>query len=314
MKPSAWACVCLIAAVIAPACAAGAAPRFAGCPVFPANDAYNRPVTGDRVDPHSQEYIRSMIDAGNTGSFWAAPLPVEYVNIATRDTPMRTVRQKVRYHGFNEPYPWGPAFKIEPLSDAHAMVISTANCRLYETYETTSDGDTLSAYSGAVWDLRKPFAPMPPGTPSAMASGLSLFAGMVKWEEVRSGRIEHALNWAALAGTVSQYEFVSPASDTDWIPFKGQSAYRLPYGAHLRLKRSFDASGFGPQSKAIVAALKTYGMYLADTGSDDNALYNAMPLDGDNRWNARDLESLSRIHIADFDVLVLGRVQRVPGH
>ena len=122
------------------------------------------------------------------------------------------------------------------------------------------------------------------------------------------------MNWAAPAGSVAQWEFVRPASDTDGIAFKGASPYRLPYGAHLRLHASFDISHFGKQSRAIAQAMKTYGIYLADTGSHDNALYNAVPLDGAGRWNARDLDALSAIHITDFDVLWLDRVQRVPGH
>lgn len=289
-------------------------PHFQSCPVFTPNDYYNRDVTHEAIDPHSADYIRSMIAAGNTGDFWAAAKPVEYINTSSAATPLVDVRQKVRYHAFAERFPWSSDFRIEPLSDAHAIVIAPATCRLYESYDTSFADGVLSAYSGAVWDLRKPFAPLPAGTPSSMASGLSLFAGMLKWEEVRDGSVLHALNWAAVAGTASQYGFVRPASDTDSLPFKGSGSFEMPYGAHLRLKASFDTTGFGPQSLAIVTALKTYGMYLADTGSDDNALYTAMPLDGRAHWDAHDLASLSRIHVSDFDVLPLGPVQRVPGH
>lgn len=278
------------------------------CPFFTSGDYYTAPVTAARVDPQSARYIEAMVSAGNTGGFWTASTPVEFINVADRSTPRRRVRPKVKYHGFDDPYPWSDAFRIEPLSDAHAIVVDAGTCELYETYDTTyADGD-LSAYSGAHWSLRRPFAPLPGGTPSAMASGLSLYAGMIRWEEVRSGHIDHALNWAAPAGTVAQYDYVRPASDTDRLPFKGTSPYRLPYGAHLRLRASFNLSHFGPQSRAIALAMKRYGIFLADTGSDDNALYDAMPLDGKNRWNARDLAALQSIHITDFDVLELGPV------
>jgi len=291
-----------------------AAATSIACPHFAADDYYTRPVARAAGDPDSRAYIASMTGAGNTGGFWAAAKPVEYVNIASSATPKRSVTQKVRYHAFDVAFPWDDAFRIEPLNDAHAMTVDAQTCELYETYDTSFDGRTLSAYSGAHWNLRRAFAPLPAGTPSAMASGLSMYAGLVLWEEVASGKISHALNWAAPAGSVAQWEFVRPASDTDGIAFKGSSQYHLPYGAHLRLRASFDISRFGKQSRAIAQAMKTYGIYLADTGSDDNALYNAVPLDGVNRWDADDLDALNTIHITDFDVLYLDRVQRVPGH
>ena len=76
--------------------------------------------------------------------------------------------------------------------------------------------------------------------------------------------------------------FVLPASDTDGIVYTGSSAYQLPYGAHLRLRASFDISRFGPQSAAIARAMKTYGVYLADTAKE-NELYNAIAPDGADR-------------------------------
>ncbi|MEO9263462.1 MAG: hypothetical protein ABI282_05165 [Candidatus Baltobacteraceae bacterium] len=263
------------------------------------------------MDARSPQYVQSMIDAGNTGGFWIAAVPVEFVNVAGPRTPKRFVRPKVTYHHFDVAYPWDPGFKIEPLSDAHAIVVESRTCDLYETYETTYENGVLSAYSGWHWSLRRPFSPLPAGTPSAMASGLSLYAGMVRFEEVASGSIDHALNWGAPAGTAATRNFVRPASDTDGLAFKGLSRYALPYGAHLRLRASFDTSRFGPQSKIIAQAMKTYGIYLADTGGRGNALYNAAALDGSNHWNASDLAALDAIHISDFEVLTLGPVGSV---
>jgi hypothetical protein len=291
-----------------------AAAALTACGLFGANSAYTLPVTNASVDRDSARYVASMIAAGNRGGFWMAARPVEFVNLANRATPTHRVRQKVPYHSFDVWYPWQPDFKIEPLSDAHAIVVQTDDCRLYETYDTTYASGVLSAYSGASWSLRRPFVPLPPGSPSAMASGLSLYAGTVRWEEAASGSISHALNWAAPAGTVSQWSFVRPASDAEGISFKASAAlYRLPYGARLRLRASFDTSRFGPQSAAIARAMKTFGIYLADTARE-NELYDAVALDGSNAWNEGDLAGLGKIHISDFDVLSLREAQRVPGH
>jgi hypothetical protein len=285
-----------------------------GCPTFAPGPYYTRPVVSATVDRNSTNYLRSAIEAGNSGGFWIAANPVESVNVASSSTPTYRVRPKVAYHSFETPYPWDANFFIEPLSDAHAIVVRPETCDLYETYNTTFTNGVLWAYSGAHWNLRHPFVPLQAGRPSAMASGLSLYAGMIRWEEVASGSIDHALNWAAPAGTVAAWSFVRPASDTDGIVYNGKSRYWLPYGARLRLRASFDASHFGPQSKVIARAMKTYGMYLADTARE-NELYNAKPLvAGTSHWDASDLAALASIHLSDFEVLTVGNVEQVPGH
>jgi hypothetical protein len=282
-----------------------------GCTLFPAGDLnYNRNISTSSIDPHSASYISSVEQAGDTAPFYAST-GVERANLATNSTPLLTVQRKVSYHSFPLPYPWASGFYIEPLGDAHAIVVQTQTCRLYESFETTYSGGVLSAYSGANWDLTKPYAPLPPGTPSAMASGLSLFAGMVTWTDYQSGSIRHPLNWAAIVGTVSKSGFVPPASATGSMSFKGSSSYQMPFGAHLRLKASFSTAGWGPQSTMVAQAMKTYGIYLADTGSSGNALYFADASDGSNPWSYSDLSALSKINLSDFDVLTLPAIQTV---
>lgn len=113
--------------------------------------------------------------------------------------------------------------------------------------------------------------------------------------------------------TVSHYGFVLPASDTDRLPFYGHSSYELPYGARLRLRASFSTAGWGPQATMVANAMKRYGIYLADTGSDVNGLYFANADDGTDPWDPVDLAALSRIHIGDFEVLKLSRIRFVNG-
>lgn len=299
------------ASTIRPSVTASVA-TFHGCPVFTAGDYYNANVQSATVDPNSVAYISSMQSAGDTGGFYAST-SVQRVNLATSATPLLTVHPQVSYHTFPTPYPWTSAFYISSLNDRHAMVVQTNSCHVYEAYHTSLSTGLLSAYSGANWDLTKAFVPMQAGSPSAMASGLPFFAGMVKWEDYQSGSINHALNWAAIAHTVAQYKFVRPASDTDWLTFSG-NGLQLPYGAHLRLKASFGTAGWGPQATMVANAMKTYGIYLADTGSSGNGLYFANGSDGSNPWNTSDLSALGKIHISDFDVLTLPAVQNVPGH
>ncbi len=285
---------------------------YSGCPMF-TDSTYTGNISKAAVDPNSASYINSVIQAGDTGGFFAST-GVELVNLAKGQTPLRVVHPLVKYHTFPKKYPWATDFYIEPLSDKHAMVVQTSTCHLFESYGTEFQNPTLSAYSGANWSLKRHFVPLAPGTPSAMASGLPLFAGMVQWADYQSGSIDHALSWDAQAGTVAAYLFVRPASDTDHLPFKGESTYQMPYGAHLRLKASFSTQGWGPEATMVANAMKTYGVYLADTDSSANYLYFGNASDGSNPWNGHDLSSLSHITMSDFDVLTLGQVLSVPGH
>ncbi len=293
------------APVIPPA--SGNVARYAGCSIFAPGDAYNADVTSAPVDPHSSDYLTSVTATDNTGFY--AETGVLQVNIANAQTPKYTVRQQVAYHAFPVQYPWSSNYYIEPEGDAHSIVLlaTPPNCHLYEAYHTQFNGGTnsLSAYGGANWDLTKPFSNAP--GPSSMASGLSEFAGMVKHEEIATG-IHHALNFKMFANSPCNC-YTSPATSTDGISYNGPStAYALPYGGHLRLKASYDESGLGPQSRAIVEAMKHYGIYLADTGghyTNNNGVFTANPTDGGS-WDQGDLSTLSRIRFSDFDVLRVG--------
>jgi hypothetical protein len=146
-----------------------------------------------------------------------------------------------------------------------------------------------------------------------VASGLSLFAGMAQPEDLDAGCICHALDLDMTAGTLAQYGFVYPGSDTDWLAFKGSSSYQLPYGAHLRMKASTSIAGCGPQGAMVVRALKSYGGYVSDTGRQDS-LYFGNRSDGSNPWSSSDLSCLKNVNVGQFDVLTLPAIQRVPGH
>ena len=292
----------------APAQVSGVA-TYAGCSIFTPGDYYNADVSGAAVDPHSANYIASVTATDNTGFF--ASTGINVVNIASSNTTLYSVHPKVSYHAFNYKQPWQNGYYIQGAGDAHSMVLlaTPPACHLYELYNTTFIGNVLSAYSGATWDLSKPFMSRNVRG-SAMASGLSFFAGMVKNEEIPGG-IHHALNFGVYSGSPCRC-YVAPATTTDGLPHLGPStAYELPYGAHLRLKASFDDSHFGPQAKAITEAMKRYGMYLSDTGghyTNNNALYTANPSTGGGSWNESDLRSLNNLRLGDFDVLTVGTV------
>jgi hypothetical protein len=181
--------------------------------------------------------------------------------------------------------------------DRHVIVLDKDDCWLYELYNShkLSNG-SWSADSTAIWDMT--IDPQRPYTwTSADAAGLSIFAGLVRYDEVAAGAINHAIRFTV---PVTQQAFTAPASH--WAS-SVTDPDAPPMGARLRLKADFDISSFSPQNQVILTALKTYGMILADNGS-------AIFITGapDTRWNNSDLHLLTTVTGADFDVVSTGPV------
>ncbi|HEY6298886.1 MAG TPA: hypothetical protein VIW95_04510 [Candidatus Binatus sp.] len=181
--------------------------------------------------------------------------------------------------------------------DRHVLVLDKDGCWLYELYNSHHlTNGSWSADSTAIWDMT--IDPQRPYTwTSADAAGLPIFAGLVRYDEVAAGAINHAIRFTV---PVSQQAFTAPASH--WAS-SVTNPDAPPMGARLRLKAGFDISSFSPQNQVILAALKKYGMILADNGS---AIYlSGAP---DTRWNNSDLHLLGSVSAADFDVVSTGPV------
>jgi hypothetical protein len=76
-------------------------------------------------------------------------------------------------------------------------------------------------------------------------------------------------------------------------------------GMRVRLKASFDISTFPPSAQVILRALKTYGMIVADNGSD--WFISGAP---DIRWNDDELNTLKTVPGSAFEVVAMGTVVR----
>src|SRR5208282_5507121 len=122
-----------------------------------------------------------------------------------------------------------------------------------------NDG-SWNAASAAVWDLLN-YNQRPYTWTSADAAGLSVFAGLVRYDEVASGAIHHAIRFTLAS---SQAAFVLPA--THWAA-NSTNANAAPMGMRMRLKASFNISGFSAANQVILTALQQYGMIMADNGS-----------------------------------------------
>jgi hypothetical protein len=187
-------------------------------------------------------------------------------------------------------YPFPAAAPIEGGGDAHCLVIDQDNALLYETY-VTSGGPPWTAACGAVFDLASN-AVRPEGWTSGDAAGLPIFPGLIRYEEVAAGQINHALRFTC---SPTQAAHIYPARH-----HAGQNNLAYPpMGLRLRLKASTDLSSYTDEARVILEALKKYGLILADNGSD---WYISTTID--DRWASTNITEIRNIKGSDFEVVV----------
>jgi len=270
------------------------------CRVLPADNAWNTDVSGYRVNPSSASYIANILanggdflhaDFGGGGAYGIpyvtvsgaqARVPVDFVDWPDESDP--------------GPYPIPLGAPIEGGSDRHVLVVDRDACVLYELYNATPAGDRWQASNGARFDLRSN-ALRPLGWTSADAAGLPIFPGLVRYDEVASGHIDHALRFTVNA---TQRGYVLPATHD---ASSSTDPNRPPMGLRLRLRADFDVSGYTGQARVVLDALKRYGMIVADNGSNWFITGAA-----DTRWNDTDLDQLKRVPGSAFEVVDTGPV------
>ena len=274
------------------------APR---CPIFPATNAWNQRVDTLPVAPDSAQLISSVgLSAGlhadfGSGLWDGGPIGIPF-DVVSSTTPRSRVSFEYSGESDHVRYPIPKTVHIEggrsSSGDRHAILLDRSACKLYELYALYPQaGGGWRAGSGAVWNLRSNHL-RPAGWTSADAAGLPIFPGLARYDEVARGVIDHALRFTAPR---TRRAYVYPArhfaasSDDPALP---------PMGLRVRLKASFDISGFPPDARVVLQALKRYGMILADNGSPwyISGAPNA-------HWNNDDLHSLGRVTGADFEVV-----------
>ncbi len=284
-----------------PSVGAKSLPGAPACRILPASNVWNRPVATLPVAANSARLIRSIgIDAGlhpDFGSFAGYGIPI---NVVTRSTPRTKVSFLYASESDRVLYPIPAHPRIEAGSDRHMLIVDRDACRLYELYDAVRTGAGWHAGSGATWDLRSN-ALRPAGWTSADAAGLPILPGLVRYDEVASGTIAHAIRFTA-PRTRSAYIYPARHQAGD-----GTSASLPPMGLRVRLKASVDISGFGAQARTVLQALKTYGMILADNGSP--WYITGAP---DSHWNDDVLHELGRITGADFEVVDTSSLRNGP--
>jgi hypothetical protein len=271
-----------------------------GRQIFLADSPWNTPVDTAEVDPNSDAII-ALIGADDAfhpdfGANWnGGPFGIPYVVV---DPGQAMVPVTFGYDDESDPgpYPVPPNAPVEPGSDRHVLVVDRDNWVLYEMFDARRSGSGWTAGSGAVWDMTTNHY-RPAGWTSADAAGLPILPGLVRYDEVSAGAIEHALRFTV---SVTRRAYVFPASH--WAS-NNTDPLRPPMGMRVRLKASFDVSGYPPQAQVILVALKKYGMMVADNGSDWYLSGTA-----DARWDDAQINTLKQLRGSDFEVIKMERV------
>lgn len=293
------ACLLYQSAGAAPVNQRQAPPVIAGCTIFPANNIWNTRVDNLPLTARSQDWVNSI--GRNTGfhmdfgsGIWpdpgGGPIGIPY-NIANASTPKFTF--DFYYPGESDPgpYPIPGSYQREWGSDHHILVVDSSTCTLYEVYDASVNAGHWSGGSGAIWSLGSN-ALRPDTWTSADAAGLPILPGLVRYDEVASGAINHAIRF-----TASQTNgYIWPARH---LTSNNPGALQIPpMGARFRLKASFNISTYPSAMQVILQAMKTYGIILADNGSD--WYISGVP---DERWNNDMLHLLDDLKGADFEAV-----------
>lgn len=274
---------------------------------FPSSSLWNTDISTVPVDPNSANII-NFIGATVTlhpdfgaGTFHNQSLGIPYQTVAGTQAKVSVTLGAFANESDPGPEPIPSNALIEGFpkpgnGDRHVLVLEKDGCWLYELYHAALKSGKWSADAAAIWDMtineQRPYT-----WTSADAAGLPVFVGLARFDEVAAGAINHALRFTV---PTSQKAFVLPA--THWASTT-TDPNAPPMGLRLRLKASFDISGFPADDQVLLTAMKKYGLILADNGS-------AIFISGapDNRWNNTNLNLLKQITASSFEVVQTGTI------
>lgn len=271
---------------------------------FPDTNPWNQDISTAQVDGNSATII-NFIGGGaglhadfGSGTFGGSPIGIPYIVVDSTQ-----VNVAVNVGGFANqsdivPSPIPVTAPIEGFptaGDNHVLVLDKSNCWLYELYQGAVTTGQWSATASTVWDLQT-YNNRPYTWTSADAAGLPIFPGLIRFDEIANGAINHAIRFTA-PGTKAA--FISPA--THWAGTDSTSP--IPMGMRLRLKSTFNVSTFSATNQIILNAMKKYGLLLADNGSP--MFISGTP---DSRWDNNDLHLLGNVTASNFEVVQMPAV------
>jgi hypothetical protein len=268
--------------------------------IFPSDNPWRADISASPIDPYNSQIIAGFsanaIKADFGSGLWqGASIGIPYIVVCGNQPKIG-----INYTDYGDesdpgPYPIPLNAPIEGngTGDSHVLAVDITNNILYELYNAHVNGNHWDASSGAVFNLNSN-ALRPAGWTSADAAGLPVFPGLVRYEEILKGEIDHPIRFT-LSSSLVKPGYINPARHQ--VNSSG-GQYTLPFGARIRLKNSFNISTYSATNQVILRAMKRYGLILADIGS--NLYVTGAP---DERWNNGDLQKLGQLHGSDFEVV-----------
>jgi hypothetical protein len=279
------------------------------CRVFPNSNQWNQRVDNLPVASSSSAIVRSIgtgkglhADFG-AGNYAGGPIGIPFPTVSKKQH-----RSHVSFDFADEsdkgPYPIPKNVPIEggrqSSGDRHALIVDRKRCKLYELYGLypPSGGHGWRAGSGAIWSLKSNKV-RHAGWTSADAAGLPILPGLARYEDVKHGGIDHALRFTVRR---TRRAYIYPARHYA----SSLTDPKLPaMGQRLRLRAGFDVSHFPKQARAVLVALKRYGMIVADNGSD--WFITGAP---SKHWSNDALRTLGQVKGSEFEVVDTGSLPR----
>jgi hypothetical protein len=277
-------------APVSPA-AASAMPEAPNCPIYPSDDVWHSNIQQMPVHPLSTTWIANM--GGPTRLLhpdFGGPYGYQ-LQVTSNATPATRLSFTYADESDDVPYPFTANTPIEPESDAHAFMLNKDTCVLYELFAASWNGGQPTAGSGAVFDL-KSHALRPAGWTSADAAGLPIWPGVLRYDEVARGLVDHAIRFTAQR---TDRTYVWPARHQAGA---ARDPALPPMGARFRLSASFSFEGWSPQAQVVLMAMQRYGLILADNGS--NWFFQGQV---DSRWGDQLISELKRIPAGAFEAV-----------
>jgi hypothetical protein len=276
-----------------------AGPQIAGCPIFPADNVWNTPITTAKKDAHSDAYVEKI---GRD-----KPLHPGFGVDPANGIPITIIKPSVQYKRLKFLYSDESDLGSYPIpddaliegganssadTDRHIILVDEGRCLLMEVGNAQRQPDgSWSVGAGIKMDLTSS-ALRPDGKTSTDAAGLPILPGLLRYEDIEEGEVKHAVRFSV---PKSQHAYVWPARH---LASKIQDPSYPPMGQRFRLKADVDISGYSKVNQIILRGLKKYGMIVADNGNPWFII--GAP---DKRWNDDDLHKLTAIKGSDFEAV-----------
>jgi hypothetical protein len=281
-------------------------PVIAGCQIFPADNWWNTDISKYPLDPLSSVYIKALPgnlhpDFGHNPDYG---IPFNIVPATQKKVPVSFGYGSQSNPG---PYPIPPDAQIEggphSTGDRHVLILQKGVCKLWEMWKAYPEdgGKRWRAGSGAVFPLDTNKL-RPNGWTSADAAGLPITPALVKCDEVKAGAIYHALR---VTFQETQAGYIHPATH---FASDSRARYLPPMGLRFRMKASYDISHITGQAHVVAVAMKTYGMFVADNGT--NWYFQGQGGKQASCWNNNDLDQLKNVPNTAFEVVETGKILR----